>query len=332
MTNSLPRPAPSLAAVSVPPCSSTSIRASVRPIPSPPSECASVRSPWVKRSKTRRESLGRDADAGVADPENGLAARPSLRRRRCDRPAECTWRRCSAGCRRPAPGAWDPHRATRGVAGSETVTVWPRVSISSRVASSASVTTLCSVVAVLRSSIFSRVRRAASSKSSSSRARCRLCRSMTSVARRTSGSRSAGPRRVRMAIRIGASGLPELVGEHGDELFLRPVGRLGRGASRLLATQQPHALLFDALAVRDVGDRAHRADRRPRVLHGINGDTQRPPPTVHLGRLPLAAAPHPREQAPHRPGPPRHRGAPPAAARPGRRRPGDRGTLGCSAR
>ena len=43
--NSLPRPGPSLSAVIVPPCSSTSFLTIVRPTPKPPPECASDRSP-----------------------------------------------------------------------------------------------------------------------------------------------------------------------------------------------------------------------------------------------------------------------------------------------
>ena len=52
-TNSLPLPSPSLWASRVPPCSSTSRRERVRPIPRPSRERSSERSPWVKRSKMR---------------------------------------------------------------------------------------------------------------------------------------------------------------------------------------------------------------------------------------------------------------------------------------
>ena len=41
---------PSLFAVTLPPCASTSFLTTVRPMPSPPSERASVRSPWAKSS------------------------------------------------------------------------------------------------------------------------------------------------------------------------------------------------------------------------------------------------------------------------------------------
>ena len=65
--NSLPLPSPSLVAVTLPPCISASVRTRVRPIPSPPSERASERSPWVNSSNISGQHLGRDADAGVAD-------------------------------------------------------------------------------------------------------------------------------------------------------------------------------------------------------------------------------------------------------------------------
>ena len=80
--NSLPLPGPSLAAVTLPPCISTSFRTSVRPMPRPPSERAIERSPWAKRSKIAGEHLGRDADAVVPDLDDDL--RPLASRREPD--------------------------------------------------------------------------------------------------------------------------------------------------------------------------------------------------------------------------------------------------------
>ena len=51
--NSLPRPAPSLVAETVPPCSSTSFRTTVSPMPRPPCDRSSEGSTWVNSSKTR---------------------------------------------------------------------------------------------------------------------------------------------------------------------------------------------------------------------------------------------------------------------------------------
>ena len=50
--NSLPLPGPSLLAMTVPPCSSVSFRTSVKPMPSPPAERSSDRSPCTKSSNT----------------------------------------------------------------------------------------------------------------------------------------------------------------------------------------------------------------------------------------------------------------------------------------
>src|SRR5207253_7951004 len=50
-TNSLPFPGPSLNALTVPPCSSTSLRTSVRPMPRPPAVRSPRRSPCVNISK-----------------------------------------------------------------------------------------------------------------------------------------------------------------------------------------------------------------------------------------------------------------------------------------
>ena len=53
-----PLPGPSLAAATLPPCISASFWTSVRPMPEPPSERASERSPWANRSKIRGSSSG----------------------------------------------------------------------------------------------------------------------------------------------------------------------------------------------------------------------------------------------------------------------------------
>jgi hypothetical protein len=51
--NSLPRPTPSLLAITLPPCNSTSVRTSVRPMPSPPCARWYVRSACANKSNTR---------------------------------------------------------------------------------------------------------------------------------------------------------------------------------------------------------------------------------------------------------------------------------------
>src|SRR5882724_11514633 len=56
--NRLPQPSPSLAASTWPPCSSTSWRTRVKPIPRPPRRRSGDRSSWKKRSKTRESTSG----------------------------------------------------------------------------------------------------------------------------------------------------------------------------------------------------------------------------------------------------------------------------------
>ena len=73
-TNSLPLPGPSLWAVTVPPCISTSLRTSVSPMPSPPCERSRRRSACTNRSKMSGSMSGGNADAGVPHPQHQLAA------------------------------------------------------------------------------------------------------------------------------------------------------------------------------------------------------------------------------------------------------------------
>ena len=68
--NSLPRPGPSLRAETLPSWSSTSFRTIVRPTPRPPSDRASVRSPWANRSKIWGSTSGAMPSAIVGDPED----------------------------------------------------------------------------------------------------------------------------------------------------------------------------------------------------------------------------------------------------------------------
>ena len=125
-TNSLPRPGPSLRASTVPPCISTRLFTSVRPMPSPPCE----RSP--ARGRPGRTGRRRGAACPAAMPmpvsrTRSTASPPSRRGRQPDpaRPARCTWRRCSAGCRPPAPAASGRRPAAAARRGSATVRSWP---------------------------------------------------------------------------------------------------------------------------------------------------------------------------------------------------------------
>ena len=71
--NSAPLPSPSLAALTVPPCSSTSCFTSVSPIPSPPSVRASVGFAWAKSSKIESQLVRWNPGAVVAHAQHRLA-------------------------------------------------------------------------------------------------------------------------------------------------------------------------------------------------------------------------------------------------------------------
>ena len=85
--NSLPRSGPSLRASTLPPCISASLRTIVSPIPSPPSDRASERSPWAKSvnisgsrsggmpvplSRTRMTTWSPSGSRAEPDPAPGL--------------------------------------------------------------------------------------------------------------------------------------------------------------------------------------------------------------------------------------------------------------------
>ena len=70
--NSLPRPSPSLRASTVPPCISTSVFTSVRPMPSPSRERSSDVIDLREHLEEARQLLGGDADAVVAHPDHRL--------------------------------------------------------------------------------------------------------------------------------------------------------------------------------------------------------------------------------------------------------------------
>ena len=101
----------------------------------------------------------------------------------------------------------------------------------------------------LRSWILPRVIRETSSRSSTSRARCLTCRSMTSRAHSRSLLRLRPAERAATALLIGGQRVAQLVGEHGQELVLAAVG-LPRSSS--------------LVGLGAVGDRRGRPGRRPR--------------------------------------------------------------------
>ena len=96
-TNSLPLPAPSLWASTVPPCSSTSRRPGSGRCPAPLPTGRASRSTWVNRSK-----IPGSISAAMPTPSSSTRMHGGIVRRAgptagCGRPRACTWRRCSAG-------------------------------------------------------------------------------------------------------------------------------------------------------------------------------------------------------------------------------------------
>ena len=175
-TNSLPWPSPALRASTWPPCIPTRLRTTVSPMPSPPRARSSDASPCAKRSKTK----GRKSAAMPIPVSRTRIATPSPSRSAVSQmepprgvylaallsrlPTTCASRAGSASRRTGSPG-------------SETVKAWPRASMLARTISTACSTTVDSRTSSLRSVIFPCVMRDTSSRSSTSRARCRTCRS-----------------------------------------------------------------------------------------------------------------------------------------------------------
>ncbi len=72
--NSLPRPAPSLRASTLPPCISTNRRTRVSPIPNPPWRFSREDSTWVNGVEDPRQHVGRDTNPSVKDADFHVAS------------------------------------------------------------------------------------------------------------------------------------------------------------------------------------------------------------------------------------------------------------------
>ena len=139
-TNSLPRPEPVAARPDAAAVHLDQAADQRQADPQPP--LAAVERPLGlgEQVEDAGQQLRGDPDAVVADPDDRLVpprARPPVR---SARPARCTWRRCSAGWRGPAPAG--PRRPPGGRArrDSETDSSWRRDSISGRAVSTARAT------------------------------------------------------------------------------------------------------------------------------------------------------------------------------------------------
>ena len=152
---------------------------------------------------------------------------PSRSRRESDLAPvrRCTSRRWSGGSRRSARAASGRRRPT-GIRSRETDSSWRRSSTSGRTASTACSRTGTTSTFSFRSWILPRVMRETSSRSSISRARCRT------AARRPPGaipgSSDVAPLRDLDGVGDGRERVPQLVGEHGQELVLAAVILLER--------------------------------------------------------------------------------------------------------
>ena len=151
-----PSPGPALRASTRPPCSSTRLCTSASPMPRPPARARERAVACTNSSKTCGSELlamPMPASRTRSTMLVALAARPRARSAR--RPA-CTWRRCRAGCRRPARGARGRRGATPAPAGSETSRLCLRASIAGRAVSTARSTTSASSTGSWRSAILPR--------------------------------------------------------------------------------------------------------------------------------------------------------------------------------
>ena len=176
------------------------------------------------------QHLGRDADAGVPDPDHAPARPPARRSARCGRPRSVYL----AALFSRFSSTWASRvgsRVQRGPArgGSVTVSSWPRF-VDERPAGldGAARRPPPGRPAPCGARSCRRLMRDTSSRSSTSRARCCTCRSIT----------SRGPLQLRRRPALGAQDLhgvadrgqrvAQLVGQHRQELVLAPVGLLER--------------------------------------------------------------------------------------------------------
>ena len=137
---------------------------------------------------------------------------------------------------------------------SETLSSCFRSSMSGRTASTAVLTTGERLSGSFLRPIFPREMRETSSRSSISRERCFTCRCTTSFAQTRSSSVSSFPKSW-AALLMADERVPELVGEHGQELVLPAVGLLPLGLDELLLRDVAADLRGPDDAARGVPDR-----------------------------------------------------------------------------
>ena len=139
---------PSLAAVTVPPCISTSPLTSASPMPSPPVRPLDAAVHLGEHVEDVRAATRRGCRCRCPARTRRPARRAARRTARSARPARCTWRCWSAGCRTPAPAGSGRRRGRPAAPGSETVSSCPAASMSGRAVSTALSTTSASATRV----------------------------------------------------------------------------------------------------------------------------------------------------------------------------------------
>ena len=233
-----PCPAPSLAAATLPPCSSTRLLTSARPMPEAALRAVGRALGLGEQVEHARQQLGRDADAVVAHracarcPRRRCDARAAMRRLRA-----CTWRRCSAGWRRTCTRrllvALHERGRRRQLAASAR---WRRASISGRTCSTAAST----IAPAASSGAASSVTRPRVTRETSSRSSTRPVMWLHLARDDLAGLAHPGVvRRPQLRSRSAAGAdrrqrIAQLVRQHGQELVLaagRPrAARTGGGA------------------------------------------------------------------------------------------------------
>ena len=263
--NSLPFPSPALRASMRPPCSASTRRTSVSPRPRPPLVRASELSTCVKRSK-------------MFSSISGARPMPVSRTLKTASPWSCVSvssirppglvylaafsSRLEMTCSNRTRIAVDAHG---GVGQRERQRV-PQRSARGRAASAASRAMATRSMGSRRSSMLPRLMRATSSSSSTSRTRFCVCRSIISMQLRR-GHGLVGALQQMDGMHDRRERVPQLMGEHGQELVLAPAG--------LAQTVHERASLRDVFDGEQDQLFALRVSRNPAGAHGHHALTER---------------------------------------------------------
>ena len=222
--NVLPRPGPSLWAVDPPAVHLHEPLHQRQPDAQPALGPVERRSTWREHVEDPSAASPPGCRSRCPAPTRRRRRPPARRPARSCRPRRCTWRRCSAGSRAPAPAGSGRPSTITGSGGRVTASAWPAASMSGRLVSTALLDDRPPVDPLPAELDLARLMRRTSSRSSTSsdhvpelplHHRCGRCPPLAVVRQ---------SRRIWSAVADRGQRVAEFVGQGRQEFVLAPVG------------------------------------------------------------------------------------------------------------